>query len=174
MVWVRDIRINIVIQSDHSIVYIQLKIEKSHKRGRGFFKFNFTLLYDREYVQKVKEIISNFRLNSENHYDDDGLKWDTLKCEIRGYTIAYAMARKKKRIQHELDLKERLKFLEENLSSLNYLEYSTIQTELEQINKEYASGIILRSKVKYMEQTEQNVSNLSKEEFRNYKIRHII
>ena len=70
-------------------------------------------------------------------------------------------------------MKERLKFLEENLSSLNYLEYSTIQTELEQINKEYASGIILRSRVKYMEQTEQNVSNLSKEEFRNYKVKHI-
>ncbi len=124
-------------------------------------------------MQKAKEIISNFKTNSKTLDVDDGLMWDTLKCEIRGYTIAYATARKKEKIRHELELKERLKFLEENLCSENYLEYSTIQMEIEQINKEYALGIQLRSRVKHMEETEQNVSIFSKQEIRNYNIRHI-
>ena len=68
------------IKSDHSLVYFQLEIENSQKPGRGFFKFNSTLLKDLSYVKKTKEIIKNFKDNLSQ--TNGGLNWDVLKCEI--------------------------------------------------------------------------------------------
>ncbi len=76
------------IKSDHSVDYFQLEIENSQKPGRGFFKFNSTLLKDLVYVNKTKNFNDNLLQN------DGGLNWDVLKCEVRGYTIAYATKKK--------------------------------------------------------------------------------
>ena len=93
-----------------------------------------------------------------------GLKWDVLKCEIRGYTVSYATAVKKKKIAYELELKDRIKRLEANLSDHNYQEYKTIQNQLEQVQKEYTMGAQIRSKAKAVEETEQNIGCFRMEE----------
>ncbi len=38
------------MKSDHSLVYFLLKINYSDKPGRGFFKFNCSLLKDNDYI----------------------------------------------------------------------------------------------------------------------------
>ena len=157
------------IKSDHSIVHLELKIEKTQLRGRGFFKFNCSLLHDIAYVQGVKRIIENHDDTCENH----GLLWDTLKSEIRGYTISYATKNKKKKVQYENELRQRCEYLERNITNENREEYATVQRELESINREYALGVQIRSRTKYMEESEQNISQLEKEENRNFKTRYI-
>ena len=44
--------INPGIKSDHSIIKLTFEIPESRTRGRGFWKFNSTLLKDTEYVKK--------------------------------------------------------------------------------------------------------------------------
>ena len=44
----------------------------------------------------------------------------------------------------------------------NYSEYATIKKQLEQINHEYAMGVQLHSKDKFIEETEQNLSLFTK------------
>ena len=82
------------LKSDHSLVYITLCLENTQKPGRGFFKFNCSLLKDSDYVKKIKEIIVAFKIQNHNEINK-GLYWDALKCEIRGFSIAYSTAKKK-------------------------------------------------------------------------------
>ena len=159
------------LRSDHSIVKMSLNIKNSQEKGRGFFKFNSSLLRDTKYVKEVKEIIANY--NKESNDENLGLKWDTLKSLIRGYTIGYATAKKEQTNKFEYELKTRLEILEKDLNENNYLEYSSIKKDLEQIHHEYALGVQLRSKAKHIEETEQNLSFFSKEETRNYNLRYI-
>ncbi len=149
------------IKSDHSLVYFQLRIKSSEKPGRGFFKFNCSHLKDVEYITKVKEIVKSYRNNLTS---DDGLNWDTLKCEIRGYTISYSTEKKKKLRKYESELLERLAYIERNLNDGNKDEYDTLKSQLEQIYNENAIGIKLRSRARFFEESEQNIAFFKKEE----------
>ena len=160
------------LRSDHSLVSVALKIACSQQKGRGFFKFNAVLLKDAKYIKEVKKLIENFRIDNTSE-ENRGLFWDALKSQIRGFTISYATARAKRKQVYEKDLKERLQLLEGDLDEQNFLEYTTIKRELEQINQEITLGIQLRSKVKLVEETEQNLSFFVKEETRNYNLRYI-
>ena len=131
------------LRSDHSVVTLYLKIKNSQQKGRGFFKFNSSLLRDAKYVNEIKEIIAIY--NKELLDENLGLKWDTLKSQIRGFTIGYATAKKEERNKFEWELKNRLQFLERDLNENNYQEYTSIKRDLEHINHEYALGVQLRS-----------------------------
>ena len=86
-------------RSDHSIVVIELKFNP-FARGRGLWKFNNTLLTDKEYVTKVKETIqsvSNQYLDAVGSMNftckngiDESLFLEVLLMEIRGVTISYS------------------------------------------------------------------------------------
>lgn len=98
-------------KSDHDIVTIDLQISK-YKRGRGYWKFNNSLLKETEYVNIIHTVINNTRdtyaatpYNTQNvdnvHPNDihwqisDRLYLETLLMNIRGKTISYASWRKK-------------------------------------------------------------------------------
>ena len=51
------------IHSDHSLLKMSLTIGNNANKGRGFWKFNPSLLHDAAYVTKVKEIITNVSKN---------------------------------------------------------------------------------------------------------------
>ncbi len=82
------------MKSDHSLVYITLRLENTQNPGRGFFKFNGSLLKDSVYIKEIKEKINIFKENNQNEINK-GLLWDTLKCEIRVFSIVYSTAKKK-------------------------------------------------------------------------------
>ena len=46
------------LQSDHSPVVLKLRSDGSTERGRGYWKFNNSLLNDAEFVTEMKEFIS--------------------------------------------------------------------------------------------------------------------
>ncbi len=65
------------LHSDHSILKIILG-NQLHNRGKGFWKFNTSLLHDTKYVEKVKTIIKD----SEDEYltiEELPGKWLNLK-----------------------------------------------------------------------------------------------
>ena len=160
------------LKSDHSLVSLSLKIRDSQIKGRGFFKFNSSLLKDRVYVDEIKGIITNFKLEHSLE-SNKGLLWDALKCRIRGFSISYSSAKTKEMHLYENELKERLNFLEANLDEEKMLEYSTIKQQVEQINHEHAIGAQIRSKARFTEENESNLSFFTKMETRNYNTRYI-
>ena len=82
-------------------------------------------------------------------------------------------AKAKEKHRYEQELKIQLELLEQNLGEENYPEYVTIKKQLEQINHEYAMGVQLCSKAKFIDKTEQNLSFFTKEETRNYNMHYI-
>ena len=70
--------------TDHSpIIFSYFKNEESN-RGRGFWKFNNSLIENVEYVLQMKKIISDIlnELFNESILDDQ-VKWEYLKYNIR-------------------------------------------------------------------------------------------
>ena len=102
------------IQSDHSMISISIDFNRFH-RGRGFFKFNNSLLKDAAYISLVKSNIKDLvREYSEVEYTDNEfnelspeqlqalplninpqLFFDLILMKIRGETIKYCSNKKK-------------------------------------------------------------------------------
>ena len=102
------------ILSDHAFIKVGIDFS-NFVRGKGFYKFNNSLLMDEEYVKEVKHIIKRVtRQYSKLDYSDDfwndlnstflqtipidisdQLFFDTLCMEIRGFSIQHASMKKK-------------------------------------------------------------------------------
>ncbi len=83
--------------SDDSTQIIEIG-NNNLSRGKGFWKFNTSLLNDTLYVEKIKEIIQKYKLEY-NTLTNKGLVWELIKMEIRSYTLPYCV-RKRKKNQH--------------------------------------------------------------------------
>ena len=69
---------------------LTLKSESPNKiHGPGFWKFNASLLEDNIYTEEIQSNIKAFR-EKYDYVEDKGLKWDLIKMEISGFTIAYS------------------------------------------------------------------------------------
>ena len=151
-------------------------------RGKGTWKFNNCLLYDKEYIQIVKNCIHDFIEqyrddDCENLMDasfsiDDQLLWETLKLLIRGKTISYSSFRKKERDNKEIDLENKLATLYVNTLE-NQGEITKVELELKNLREERFKGIIMRSKAKWNvegERSSKYFCNLEKRHFteKNY------
>ena len=102
------------IASDHSIPSLDIDFSK-FKRGKGFFKFNNSLIKDPDYVKLINDTIRDVSaFYAEDIYDSDFLKiatpeeqqnlvctinpqlfLETMLLEIRGKTIGYCAWKKK-------------------------------------------------------------------------------
>ena len=108
----------------HSLICMEYKVAENIQ-GRGYFKFNNSLLRDAEYVSKVKNIIletlsdytplvyNKDQISSLPAQDiiltiSDQLFLEKVIMNIRGYTISYASSKKKKRNLAERDIENKL------------------------------------------------------------------
>ena len=155
-------------RSDHSGIVFELALN-TNERGRGYWKFNNSLLKDQQYVSLVKNTISDVKQtyqinNVENNIDNqeqefsinDQLFLETLLLMIRGSTIKYSSQRKKQRQEEEAKLEQDIKLIEEEVNA-NFLNLSEdVLDELEskksllnEIQKEKIEGVLLRSRSRY-------------------------
>ena len=165
--------------SDHSAIMLNIQsFDQRKKSGPGFWKFNESLLEDKEYVKKMCENIPAF-IEKYKDVSDLGLKWDVIKMEIRSFTVQYSKRKAKLEKDKENQLLTKLNDLKEKLCSsrndLNLLnEYHTLRAKLEKklLNKKIKCTI-LRSKARWYENGEKNSSyflNLEKRNFLRKKI----
>ena len=68
------------LQSDHSPVVLKLRSAESIERGRGYWKFNNSLLNDAEFVTEMKEFMSQVVKKFES-FDDPRVNWEFLKIQ---------------------------------------------------------------------------------------------
>ena len=166
MTRVLQTRISPGYRTDHSLITLKLNIGNM-SRGRGFWKFNSSLLQDKDYVDIVKNVIKetvekySINVNSSNNncnFDvDDQTFFEMLKLEIRGKTISYGAYKKRQNEAQELNLEREIEILHENICEnnvdiagcLDQLEEK--KQQLEELRKIKMRAAMLRAKVKYYE-----------------------
>ena len=110
-------------RTDHSGIILKLKLQEN-ERGRGYWKFNNTLLKDKKYIEEIKNTIEevkntyiindnvNERVNISNEQMkfniNDQLFLETLLMIIRGNTIKYSAIKKRKKNEEEKKLEEEI------------------------------------------------------------------
>ncbi len=77
-------------KSDHSIVQIEFNSE-IQERGRGFWKFNTSLLNDVDFVDGMNATIQK-SIDSYAHENDD-LQMELLKYEVTRYSTEFSKRR---------------------------------------------------------------------------------
>jgi hypothetical protein len=172
---VESISIENSIYSDHNPVHLKLKPNAHNKKGRGFWKFNTSLLRDSKYVSKINELLDTETAN--NKMENKGLLWDTIKMKIRGMTISYASYKAKQTRLIEKEIVNRLttveKLISENPNENNKQELLTLKKELESINNDRTIGAQMRARATHIELNEKNNAYFLNKEKSNYLVKNI-
>lgn len=143
-------------KTDHSAIILTFTASLS-KRGRGYWKFNYQLLRDVNYIQIVKscitESIAEYYLSGDmdNYLNvklkcSDQLFFEILKMKIRSSTISYSITKsKKEKIVYE-NIEKDIENLENkmNIQPSDYTDSLLRQkkTELEKKREEMVEGIL--------------------------------
>ena len=158
--FIDDVNILPGIQSDHSLLKLSLKSGNKHEKGRGFWKFNSSLLHDPVYVDKIKKAIRETAQNYEG-LEDKRMLWEIIKLEIRTQTIPYCVMKKRQVEKTERDLNKKFTVLFEKVNSggeienETWQEFSQIKLQLDNLERERARGVIIRSKAQWVEEVEK-------------------
>ena len=157
-------------RSDHSLINIQIELLQTQKRGKGYWKFNNSLLYDKTYVSLVKEELK--KLSGNQEIQDKSCFWDFVKCQIRTITISYCRSLAHQRRTKERFLLGKIEDLEKNFRSDSH-EYNMLKKEWENLHQLKTEGAIMRSKVDWAEHGEKNTKFFLNLEKKNYNLKYI-
>ena len=95
------------IAPDHNTILLSLSWPNENPRGPGFWKFNNSLLEDKEYTTRILELYPQLR--KKYHYvNDQQLFWERIKMEIRSTTILFSKGKAQATRKHEADIKQQL------------------------------------------------------------------
>ena len=118
-------------------------------KGKGYWKFNNSLLDDNTFVQNVKSKI-NETIPIINSYSDLRVGWEYLKYKMREYAreivIKNARQRKKSRVDQEQKVLNLEMDMTDNPLAEKIADYSTAKLELGKIYEYITDSIIMRSK----------------------------
>ena len=163
-------------RTDHSLIYIEFS-KSNEKRGPGFFKLNVSLLLQKEYVDKIKDLINIKKQEYKEQNVEPDLLWETLKSDIRGETIKYSSIKKKQkeakviRIEKEIKLLEEVNDIYRNEQCENRI--TQLKSEMQDIYEERCNGILTRAKVRWLKEGEKNTKYFIGLEKRNYQNKNI-
>ena len=181
---VNDLEIIPSYRSDHSTVVLSLQFNDFVK-GKGLWKFNVSLLKDKNYVNTVKKCINDVKEQYmlpvydtefiEDNANNEMLQFtishqlflEVLLMEIRGKTISYSAHKKKQNKEKEDLLQTEIEDLEKT-GEMNLDLLETKKEELENLRKEKLKGIIIRSRVRWAEEGEKPTNYFCNLESRNY------
>ncbi|CAC5423396.1 unnamed protein product [Mytilus coruscus] len=145
--FVQSLYYNVTSMSDHSFVIMNLNCT-CIERGPGLWVLNNTLLFNEEYVQRVKDIISQEK-ESELFHRDFLVWWDNLKYRIKRYsqTLSSDLAKQNKREYFRLE--RQINNLCEKAASgivIDIAKLESLKLELSNFEIEKCKGAVLRTK----------------------------
>jgi len=170
-------------KSDHSAIVLDIMLSDS-QRGKGYWKFNKSLLYEVEYIKLVQnciqENIRRYALEGQDSNSpevklsiNDQLFFEVLKMEIRGQSIRYGSRRKCVITEKKKELECKIKLLEEeleiNVNEQKLAEYNMLKKDLSKIREQELEGVMLRAKCKWHEQGEKPTKYFCSLLKRNYE-----
>ena len=154
-------------RADHSMVVMQLDVAKQ-ERGRGLFKFNASLLKDKDYIKLVKEKIALavreyslavYRLeyveknpNLVQFTIEPSLFFETLIMIIRRETVSFGIKKKRVEREKEKGILDRIGELQKKLDDSEKEEVmenlQQLEAELEKLREHKLNGSIVRSRAR--------------------------
>ena len=152
------------LQSDHSIVQISFN-DNQLKRGNGFWKLNSHYLHhDSDFINVIKNTIREFKENHKDSECNPNILWDSLKCCITGVCIEYSSRKKKERNNEKNKLLLDINNIKTQLSSIVpppddkslLLRLEKLEDELNKIYDFETKGLIIRSRVRWLEEGERS------------------
>ena len=76
--------------SDHSPNIFTVSFKLNNKRGKGLWKFNKSLLSNDEYINKLRNHISeSLSILDQNGIRGDQIRWEFIKFVIRQFSITF-------------------------------------------------------------------------------------
>ena len=148
------------INSDHSYVSLTIKGEQI-KRGRGYWKFNNSLLDEDLFVEGISEVIAETK---NANFDSYRGMWDVMKFKIKDFSSRYGADKKKKETREKIRLEGEISIIKESLNNSNsksdteqlYLELFNAENLLNELLNRELEGIITRAKLQWVEQGEKS------------------
>ena len=146
-------RVDIVpgFRTDHSIVSVKLRFHHE-KRGPGYWKLNTALLRDKDYVDRINNLLEIMLGQEGNTYKTHSEQWEVMKLAVRGSTIQYA-ARKQKSTKQKIEvLEKKLRSLEREIKidSQQFMDTENqirlVRHELNDLLKYKTKGAIILSR----------------------------
>ncbi|KAL9967518.1 hypothetical protein ACROYT_G025762 [Oculina patagonica] len=152
-------------KTDHSMITLNISLH-SNPRGPGFWKLNTSLLADKDYIDLIRLTIRE----TQNEYENDesinpALLWDMIKLKTREKSLSFAAAKKRKTLNKQHELEEKIALLEKELEQPAAVsetqktnktqQLELFKSELEEIIKVRTQGAILRCKIKFQRLTLQ-------------------
>ena len=142
--------------SDHS--YISLNIQGSAiSHGKGYWKFNNSFLLNDDFIAEVKNLIRDICNDSYDSYS--GL-WDTIKFQVKDYSIRYGSKRKKERNMRRESIEREIKNIK---NTPNFILDDTLrrklfdcEIELNSIIDQEVQGIMTRARAQWTEEGERS------------------
>ncbi len=86
--WVEVESSNKLLNFTKNLILLKLNFA-DNDRGRGFWKFNQSLLEDENFISETRQFISDFFVFN-NGSANLHIVWDAFKCAFRGHAIKYS------------------------------------------------------------------------------------
>ncbi|KAJ8026875.1 hypothetical protein HOLleu_31834 [Holothuria leucospilota] len=160
-------------RSDHFMINSSFRLGQM-VTGKGFWKFNNSLLEDEAYQKIVKNVIDetiteyaclpynidkllSIPRNMVDFNINDQLFFETLLMNIRGKTISYSSFKKKSEIKREVYLLNEIDRVHSIYSDNIYLrEYcDSLEKELQHLREKKLKGSFIRSRVEWVDEGEK-------------------
>ena len=164
------------VQSDHSALKMKFSPLGERKRGPSHWKFNNSLVLDKDFVTAMKNKIPEFYQESEE-LGDDVVCWEFLKYKMHQFSMTYSKEKAFERKSARLTLEKKVKELESQIRSNSdealVEQYNKSKNELENLYNYITEGIILRSEVNWYEYGEKSSKYFLSLEKRNKAKSHL-
>ena len=144
--------------TDHSPILFSLNQMSEFSHGKGLWKFNKSLLLNKEYVEKIKEhILLTIKMLDNDDLRDEQVRWEYLKYEIRKFTIRFSKTLANEVRKETQSLEEKVKHFESSVTNYhNDLQYIEYKERLNTIYSKKINGIRIRSKCDWYESGEKS------------------
>jgi hypothetical protein len=136
--------------TDHKTVIATIDTMETHSQLKQspHWKFNNTLLYNKNFVEEITKLIQTFTENTPT--EDIQQHWEILKNTIRIRSQILSAQMHKHRTQQEKILEEAIRLLKQEDSTTTNIH--TLQTELEKFKQHTFQGTLLRTRLRTITQ----------------------
>ena len=158
---VHNVKTKTATTPDHKAIKLSLKLSQVI-RGPGLWKFNNSLLKDKNYLTLITE---SYPIISEKYANivDKRLRWELIKMEIRSITISFAARKAKEFRKQESYLQKRLDVIDKSISNScdnqniedKLKEFDKLKNEFNRLYEIKGKGAIFRSKARWVEYGEK-------------------
>ena len=147
------------------------RLQSKLKRA-GFWKMNFSLPEDANYLEELKQNIPLWKTTGSDNLSDKRCIWDWLKYNIRKHAILFSKKKARERSAMEQKLKS-IRGSNQNIRTgpfrlLNLNTLNEAKNILESYYEEKTRGVIIRARARWHEHGERSTKYFLNLEKRNH------